>query len=260
MVTRADELEYLTAQAGLRARIEGQMTALFADVVGLGESPEQIRDALIALARSLVSQYGQAAATFAAGWYDDMRDTQGIPGAFTATEYVQDFDERVERTVRRAVGGLFGDSPNPGAVVDAIATKAAQYALDGARNTIVQNAYRDPRSGGWARVPHGKTCDFCLLLVGRGGVYRTERAASFKAHRNCDCGAVPSWDPEAKEVPSVAYRASERMQALRDRAKKGDRGAQWRLSANRKGIASYIEDNQDEFARLRKAYDLEPAI
>lgn len=257
MAATLDQLEYLMAQAGLRARVEGQMTALFTALASQAVDPRRIRDEVAALARTLVSEYGQAAATFAADWYNDMRLTAGVRGTFAATEATQDFTDEINRTVRRATGSLFGTS-DVAAFVQTVVSKTAQYALDGARNTIAQNSYRDPQAAGWVRVPYGATCDFCLMLVGRGGVYKRSTVA-FRAHHNCDCGAAPSWDLNAKEVPTIAYQASGRMQALRNRAANGDRSAQRQLDAYRNRVKTYIDDNQGQFAHLRQDYNLTPA-
>lgn len=259
MVASSEVLEFIRAEAGIRAAVEGRMTSLFTNLIGHGDGAASIRDSLILLTRQLVSEYGRAAAEFAADWYNDMRLTGRVPGAFIASPYTQDFDEQIEQTVRRAAGGLFGESPDVASVVAAIVSKASQYAVDGARNTIVENSYRDPRSSGWQRVPHGKTCDFCLMLVGRGGVYR-ESTVRFRSHGGCDCGAAPSWDPDAIEVPSIAYQASARMQGLRDAAAAGNKSAARRLSSYRGRVAQYIADNQSEFAKLRQDYNLTPAV
>jgi len=167
------------------------------------------RNTVIGITQLMVREYGQAAGEFAADWYNDMRLTAGVGGGFTATAAVQSFDEAIEETVRRSVASLFTDAPDLTEVITAVTSKAGQYTVDGARNTIRANSIRDPKSSGWKRVAHGETCDFCLMLVGRGGVYR-EATATFKSHGGCDCGAVPSWDSAAPEVPTIAYQASTR--------------------------------------------------
>lgn len=49
--------------------------------------------------------------------------------------------------------------------------------------------------GGWARVPYADTCNFCLMLASRGGVYDTREIAiggfrGKKYHGDCDCQPV----------------------------------------------------------------------
>ena len=43
------------------------------------------------------------------------------------------------------------------------------------RSTVQDSAWRS--GGGWARVPVNDTCNFCIMLASRGGVYRTEKLA-----------------------------------------------------------------------------------
>jgi len=258
MASASEQAEFLRAEAGLRALIERQLLATITEIASTGADPRWVRDQVSAITRSMVAEFGFAAAYLAEDWYNEIRAGERIPGEFLATASTRDFTKQVDETVRRAVGDLFGEAPDVNKFAVAVASRAAQYAIDGARNTIVENSIRDPHASGWARVPHGKTCDFCLMLVGRGGVYK-ESTARFKAHPGCDCAAVPSWDLSAPEVPTIAYRASERLESLRERAKSGDRSAQRRLSNHRARIRDYIANNQDEFARLRRAYDLTPA-
>jgi hypothetical protein len=261
MAATLQELEFVQATAGIRASVEGRLTALLTNLANEGLSPEVTRDAMARLTRTLVAEYGSAAAGFAADWYDDMRASAGVTGRYTAVPLTQDFDEQIDQTVRRAVGTLFTDEPDIAGMVNAIAVKAAEYAADGSKHTIAQNSYRDPMAAGWQRIPHGPTCDFCLMLVGRGGVYKRS-TAYFRSHGHCDCGAAPSWDLNATEVPPIAYQASvkpSRMDSLRRRAADGDRSAQRQLEGYRSRVQSYIADNQGEFAKLRQTYNLTPA-
>jgi len=64
----------------------------------------------------------------------------------------------------------------------------------------------------------------------------------------------------AEEVPSIAYQGSARMDALRNRAKAGDKSAQRQLDAYRSRMKTYIEQNQGKFAQLRQDYNLTPAV
>lgn len=259
MSATTDQLVFVQATAGIRASVEGRLTGLLNELVSQGLSPAATRDAMATLTRTLVSEYGSAAADFAAGWYNDMRLTSGVRGNFTAVATTQDFTTQIDETVRRAVGTLFTNSPDVAGMVSTIAAKAAQYAIDGAKNTVAQNSYRDPLASGWQRIPRGATCNFCLVLVGRGGVYK-KSTVGFRAHGHCDCGSAPSWDPNAVEVPSIAYQASARMQGLRNRAANGDVSAQKQLSAYRNRVKAYIENNQSEFSQLRQTYNLTPAV
>ncbi len=79
---------------------------------------------------------------------------------------------------------------------------------------LVKRPYRDTymdsaaASGvGWARVPKGKTCNWCRMLASRGAVYFSADSAgeSRKYHGDCDCQPVlvrderdypPGYDPD----------------------------------------------------------------
>ena len=73
------------------------------------------------------------------------------------------------------------------------------------RSTVANSAFAS--GAGYARVPSGKTCDFCLMLASRGGVYKTAKTAGEgkKFHGDCDCRIVlvrgledypPGYDPD----------------------------------------------------------------
>jgi hypothetical protein len=60
-----------------------------------------------------------------------------------------------------------------------------------ARSLIQKSAIAS--GGGWARVPTGaETCNWCLILASRGGVYHTSQSAGRdrKYHGMCDCQPV----------------------------------------------------------------------
>lgn len=252
-------LEFLRVQAGIRAAVEGRLTGLIVELARRGESPEAIRDAVIALVSLMVREYGQAAADFAVDFYEELRFESGVRGRYVAAAFALDHTVQVEQTIRRLAGELFVPEPDVQSFASGVAEKASQYIVDGARNTVAENSYRDPLAYGWRRVPVGATCDFCLLLVGRGGVYKRETAL-FRSHRHCDCGAAPSWDATAVEVPSIAYQASSDIQNLRDAAAAGDRSAAQQLAHHRERVSGYIARNQREFAHLRQEYNLTPAV
>jgi len=210
MPSALQEREFQLAQAGIRVAVEGRLSAAITSMAERGYSdPRGFRNAVIGITQLMVREYGQAAGEFAAEWYNDVRLSEGVRGNFTAAAAVQSFDEAIDQTVRRSVASLFTDAPDLSEVIRAVTSKAAQYTVDGARNTVRSNAIRDPQASGWKRIAHGETCDFCLMLVGRGGVYKRE-TVTFKSHAGCNCTAAPSWDPDASEVPTIAYRASSR--------------------------------------------------
>lgn len=190
--------------------------------------PEAARDQALRFAPTLVAQYGDAAATVAADWYDDLRSK--APGAarrprFAAVMAAAVAAERVEASVRYAAGHLFTDAPD--AMRDVLSGSVQRYALEPGRQTISLSARRDPWQPRWARVPGGRSCAFCLMLASRGPVYASEASAGGMGdyHDHCSCTATPVWPndelPEGYD-PDALYAD---YQAARDEAGSGDPGA-----------------------------------
>ncbi|RSX47846.1 hypothetical protein D2E22_1133 [Bifidobacterium castoris] len=64
------------------------------------------------------------------------------------------------------------------------------------RSQTQQCMRRDPTQPRWARVPHGKTCAFCVMLASRGFAYlsaETGGKGGTRFHDDCDCRVIPSW-------------------------------------------------------------------
>jgi len=239
VVTAADAERLRLAQAGIRALVVRDLEAFFTSL-NLGQ-PESARDALLEFMPVLVSSYGESAAAMAADWYDEVRASEGVPGRYRAQIAVPDQSEAAVDTVRRAAAALFTDSP--ATTLLSLTAAAPKYALTGSRETIVRSTDRDPRAVGWQRVVRSGACRFCRMLHGRGAVYK-ESTALFAAHKECNCAAAPSWDPDAPEVDAFAYDASSgRMAGLRRAAENGDPGAQRRLDEYRARLGAYLDDN-----------------
>lgn len=170
--------------------------------------PDMARDALLRYVPRLTTLYGEAAAVVAADWYDELRAAAAVGGQFTAV-LADPFPARfVEERVRFGVRHLW--TPTPEQTLEFLSGAASEYGLQPGRDTIANSVSSDPQGTGWHRETSATACKFCRMLAGRGGVYRSEAHATFAAHGNCNCVAVPSWDADAQEVPVSAYVASER--------------------------------------------------
>lgn len=175
--------------------------------------PEQARDALLAFMPVLVEQFGQAAATVAADWYDGIR-LRDVGGRFDALLVDPPAAEQVQGTVRYQAGRLFTDQPE--IALATLQGSLQRFVANTSRHTLQYNAYRDRARPKYARVPTGsKTCAFCSLLASRGFVYASQRSAKFasdgdKYHDDCDCAAVISFaeDPVLDDYdPGSLYSA-----------------------------------------------------
>jgi hypothetical protein len=152
--------------------------------------PVGSRDALLEFMPQLVALYGQAAATVAADWYENIR-AKDVPGRFTAVLAESAPAEQVQRNVRYQAGALFSDTPM--AMLNTLGGALQLHVVNAGRETIRSNAYRDIARPRYARVPTGgKTCAFCLMLASRGFVYASAATAGKgdKYHHDCDCQAI----------------------------------------------------------------------
>ena len=200
MVSQADAAALHKAQEGVRALVKRDLTAFWSRL-DLSD-PEAARDALIEYVPQVVKTYGEIAATFAADWYDSVRPSSG---AFRAQMVTTDNAAAIEQTIRRAVGGLFGDNPDPETVLNAIVERSGRYTLEDARQTITESAGADPASNGWSRVAQPDACAFCESLA-----LDFNYEADFQAHDGCNCIAVPNfgefkqgWTPSSgNDAPS----------------------------------------------------------
>ena len=215
MVSRADAQRLRNSQIGVAVLVGRDLDRMWQKVwSSTASGPTQAanaRDAYLRLVPDLVAQYGEMASAVAADWYEAQRQAAGIGGAFTVALQASPYVDAVEGTVRRTAGALWTDTPE--AMLTGLRPAVGKYVLAAGRATITRAADKDPRAYGWSRVGSGGSCRFCLMLIGRGAVYR-ESSVHFASHKGCDCCAVPSWDANAPEVEVDVYQASQRTSGM----------------------------------------------
>lgn len=175
-------------------------------------------DVLPAIAR----QYGEAAATLAADWFDDQREKLGVKGRFTADLAPQPGDEVFRAISNWAAAPAEAKVPDLGTALARTEAASQKLVADMNRQTIQRSAIRDPNARGWARFTEPGACAFCVMLSARGGVY-TEESVKFGSHDHCHCLAGPVWNENRHEVD--AYKRSERSD--RQRAAANRLARQW---------------------------------
>lgn len=238
MPTSADTLLLRRQQQGI-VQLATEALDDFWSSLDLGRSPESVRDALLEFTPALVEQYGDIAATVAGDWYDELRAAEAIPGRFRAQLADGVPAEAVAARTRFGAQHLWTDTPDQTKTF--LASALTKYVLQPGRDTIVRSSILDPRASGWQRITRPDGCRFCRMLAGRGGVYK-EATAGFASHDDCNCASAPSWDPSAPEVDVRAYRASARMEDLRQRAAAGSTEAQRQLDAYRSRVREFVAD------------------
>lgn len=229
MASAAEVARNRAANAGIVALATRDLNAFWASL-DLSK-PEAARDALLRFTPVLVDQYGEVAATVAADFYDDLRAVEPVRPGFRARMADPVPAVAVVAQTRFGAQHLFTDAPDQ--TLAFLSTALSKYVLAPGRATIVNNSLRDPAASGWHRETRSsKTytsgCRFCRMLAGRGEVFK-KATATFAAHGDCHCVALPSWDANAPEASVDQYVASERVEALRRRAEAGDERAQRRL-------------------------------
>lgn len=179
--------EMRAATEALTSRAKDALVA-FAATLDYSD-PEAARDALLEFIPALVAEYGEIAAVIAADWYEERREDAGISSPFVAALAVAVPVAVLIRAVRFSAAHLWTD--DPGGTVRYLLGTVQKYSLQPGRDTILLNTFRDKESPGWVRRTRAGACLYCRDLAGDGMVWGTEKGASFKAHDNCHCVAVP---------------------------------------------------------------------
>lgn len=173
--------------------------------------------------RATLSRYSDRAAERAQRYYDllreqwrqqgvDMSDYQipdlpdpnrivwQLAGGSNNTDYpglhyrdvIPDADGRVHNEYGLTIDDLWPGGDD----VDTYLKYARAWVKSASRTMVMDNVKADSSNPRWARVPRGKTCEFCVMLASRGWVYLTEETASLGGsfhNGHCDCDIVPNW-------------------------------------------------------------------
>ena len=161
-----------------------------------GVSAAEVRDFAETLLAGVAQAYGDAAASLAAEWYDELAEGRRLERAVIEQTYSAEQVDRVARYqarwLERGAYGRFARS---------CGEYAANHVRESLNRTMMRNVRRDRGRGvRFARVPTGaETCTFCTMLASRGAVYATARNAGEQNHyhRGCDCKIVPSFGDDA---------------------------------------------------------------
>lgn len=165
-------------------------------------------DELLGAVPLLIDTYADATAALAADQYDELRDDANPPGTFRAEPVVEDRPEKVRRGILWAVEPAQIDAQLAASRLEEVVQIETARPF---RTTILENTKRDPQAVGWRRHSSGDTCPFCMMLAGRGAVYR-ESSARFASHPRCDCTASPAFATQGPivEASVLQYVASQR--------------------------------------------------
>lgn len=198
MPSAVEVTAYRRAQAAVSAAARGHLASFWSrlnqwEIV-------QVRDALEQFLPALVGQYGDAAATLAADWFESLTGSNAVLGSPAA-------EAAVNARMRWSLGAIL--EGNPAQALATLQVVVDEMVKQPGRDTIAQSS--SDAGIRYARVPTGaETCEFCLMLASRGPVYwsadsagavgRGVKSMGDKYHGDCDCVAVPVRDDS--DLPS----------------------------------------------------------
>lgn len=188
-----------------------------------GLSPQEATEALFDMLPSVIDTWAAAAGALSADWYDQRREDADIAGRFTAI--IPDLgDAGADELAGWASQAIDLDEPDWDLARSRVDGGMQRRITNTSRETIIKSSLEDPHARGWQRVARAGGCAFCVMLAGRGTIYRAKNVR-FGAHDHCHCSAVPAWGGRA--VPVKPYKPSGRRITAADRA----RVREW-ISAN----------------------------
>lgn len=179
-----------------------------------------LADWIVDFLPGIAEEYGMALAVLGASWYETLRDEAGVPGTFDPVLPELPDPYRWESMARWVASG------DKDEVETLIQGGVQRTLMNMHRETVMLSSDGDPEAAGWARFARGETCDFCLMLTTRGGVY-TSASAKFGAHDHCDCLAGPIWKGRGAALQVEAYRQSARRRGDAVRKADNERARQW---------------------------------
>jgi hypothetical protein len=216
VVSTARAVDYSKAQAAIVAQVHADLDALWKTIDTA--NPVAAKAALAELMVTLVDTYGPVSAALAADYFDELRADAAPRGRYRAragnhrdVEQVQGSSDWAAQPLFPSVEDVLDDAgavigtrrgeANPLATLQRLRGASQRIVQSWGRQTLIDNAERDPSRPGWARMPVGQTCDWCRMLASRGAVYTSAAKVMHRAdggtfHDDCDCQPVVVWSDE----------------------------------------------------------------
>lgn len=192
VATQEQVSRFQTASSALVALAIDELRDVWA-ALDLEGNPIRIRDLLLELFPDLVVSFSDVAAVLAADFYDELRNVRVSASPFRAVIAPAPPVEQSQAAVRFGLSAIFQSAPDPASAFETLSGSLQRLVMQGGRSTLIGSASRDPYRSGFARMPIGDTCPWCISLASRGFVYATaESAGQFdRWHDNCNCVVIP---------------------------------------------------------------------
>lgn len=203
----ATPTELRNALVRLTGDAEADLAALWAQL-----TPGTVGDGLFTVLPALVGDYGDAAATLTAEWYEQARAELNVPGTYAASLTTADLGAE-------ALAGWGTDLARNDwdTALARISGGLTKRVMTASRDTVMTNTDSDPQARGWQRKARPDGCGFCQMVAGRGTVFRGRTTASFASHDHCRCVALPAFG--GRPVPVRPYTPTSRNITDADRAR-----------------------------------------
>lgn len=212
-VTYQDVIDY---SGRVKSLTEQAVDELTRRVSNIGASEPERRARFIQMhVRAVAEEYGMQAQELGAQWYEKCAKAAGIK---VDSALVGELDyERLDSYFNAVLEDYENGDDTWEQAEDKVISAFEDQMRDFARRPIIENLDRDERNyrrryrqtdraaarAGYARVPVGETCAWCLMLASLGYYYRSEQTAlgidPDHYHAHCDCIAVPYHGPDAIE-------------------------------------------------------------
>lgn len=180
----------------------------FTDGLGWEQSRQSVAEAIRLTIADLMEQYGMPAAELGAQWYE-LCAREG--GADVNAALLGDLNfSRIDARLKRRLQKYLDEEEDLDTTLEFVLDLLEDEIHIASRDQIIQNLDRDEKENrrtnrrsraGYARVPVGDTCAWCIMLASRGYVYRSYESAGGldpdHYHAHCDCVVVGYNDPIA---------------------------------------------------------------
>lgn len=189
--------------------------------------PEAAREQLQTIVQGLVDWYGLAAKELGAQWFEYCEElaTRANPSQLVGDTGRYSTKSDVDALCDRAASGEIDEQKLVELLQGVVVEQTKRRARSEIESRIAEKMQAEGGRGGvkygYARVPVGDTCAYCIMLASRGFDYWSEKTARAADHPGCNCVIVPFH--EAGNIPGyeeklASYREQyvEARQAVRD--------------------------------------------
>lgn len=188
MATRSELAQVRRALNRLSQAARGDMQAIWAEL--RTSDRVMVSRALTQGWEWVLTRYGEMAATLAADFFEVEASNLNLTPKVKPAAPVDPERANARLNWALSTGDQWGN----------VAVLLDELVKQPYRSTFQNSAYAS--GAGWARVPSGShTCNWCLMLASRGGVYHSRELAQFgtngkKYHGDCDCTPALVRTPE----------------------------------------------------------------